>query len=60
MRSLETYLIDLGVDLAGWHLDSALAISADGTTVVGYGNPSDSPPLGWHASMRSQNRPRTR
>ena len=44
MQSLETYLIDLGIDLAGWHLDSALAISADGTTIVGYGgNPYGQP-----------------
>lgn len=41
MRSLEVVLEGLGVDLGGWDLDFATAISADGKTIVGYGrNPS--------------------
>lgn len=41
MVSLRDYLIDLGLDLTGWTLSSAQAISADGYTIVGTGtNPS--------------------
>ncbi len=41
MRSLRDILIADGVDMTDWTLFSATAISADGTTVVGYGtNPS--------------------
>ena len=35
MRSLQGVLTDMGVDLTGWHLRGANAISADGTTIVG-------------------------
>lgn len=39
MRSLQTVLTsDFGLDLAGWHLRGATGISADGQTIVGYGN----------------------
>jgi len=37
MRSLGAYLESLGVDLGGWDLWSATGISADGKTIVGYG-----------------------
>lgn len=37
MRSLRSYLISLGLDLSGWQLDSATAISDDGRTIVGIG-----------------------
>lgn len=41
MRPLRDYLMDLGLDLSGWWLDSATAISDDGLTIVGRGlNPS--------------------
>ena len=42
MRSLKAVLQDdLGLDLTGWTLEVATAISADGRTIVGYGpNPS--------------------
>ena len=44
MRSLQTVLADAGVDLTGWQLIDATAISADGTTVVGTAlNPSQLP-----------------
>ncbi|HEX5010691.1 MAG TPA: PEP-CTERM sorting domain-containing protein [Planctomycetota bacterium] len=39
--SLKSLLTSLGVDLNGWTLEVAQAISADGRTIVGYGpNPS--------------------
>jgi probable HAF family extracellular repeat protein len=36
-RFLNELLADLGLDLEGWILESATAISADGHTIVGYG-----------------------
>ena len=41
MRELDVMLASYGIDLTGWHLTSANAISADGLTITGYGtNPS--------------------
>jgi probable HAF family extracellular repeat protein len=41
MRSVDSVLSGLGFDLPGWTLSEAAAISADGTSIVGYGiNPS--------------------
>jgi hypothetical protein len=42
MRSLRDVLVDdYSLDLVGWQLSSARGISADGSTIVGYGiNPS--------------------
>ncbi len=42
MRNLRDVLVnDFGLNLTGWTLNSAQAISSDGTTIVGYGtNPS--------------------
>ncbi len=37
MLSLKSLLSDLGVDLTGWNLDEALAVSGDGRFIVGYG-----------------------
>ena len=37
MRSLEEVLTSQGVDLTGWRLTAARAISADGRTIVGDG-----------------------
>ena len=37
MQGLNTLLLSLGVDLTGWTLTSARAISADGRTIVGSG-----------------------
>ncbi|HMN42480.1 MAG TPA: GC-type dockerin domain-anchored protein [Phycisphaerales bacterium] len=37
MVELSQYLAGLGVDLTGWQLNRAQAISADGTAIVGYG-----------------------
>lgn len=38
MRRLDAVLEALGVDLTGWSLSSATGVSADGSTIVGYGN----------------------
>jgi probable HAF family extracellular repeat protein len=35
--NLSTYLSSLGVDLSGWRLTFAIAVSADGRTIVGWG-----------------------
>jgi len=37
MKDLQTYLPTLGVDLTGWTVSQALAISADGTAITGNG-----------------------
>jgi probable HAF family extracellular repeat protein len=37
MRTVESVLADLGVDTTGWSLWAATAISANGTTIVGWG-----------------------
>jgi len=37
MRELSTVLTGLGIDLTGWVLTDATAISADGLTITGYG-----------------------
>ena len=40
-RSLQDLLVGLGADLTGWRLAQATDISADGLTIVGYGqNPN--------------------
>ena len=43
MRSLKSVLEEQGLSLAGWDLSQAHAISADGTTIIGYGIA----PSGW-------------
>ncbi len=43
MRNLVDVLVDLGLgsEMAGWDLEQAIAVSADGTTIVGWGyNPA--------------------
>ena len=41
MRELDVLLASYGIDLTGWRLTSANAVSADGLTIAGYGtNPS--------------------
>ena len=50
MRSLQSVLIDdyaLGDRLTGWSLWNALAFSADGLTIVGYGSNPDSKREAW-------------
>jgi uncharacterized membrane protein len=36
-RNLQDVLVGLGVDLTGWRLAQAMDVSADGRTIVGYG-----------------------
>ena len=52
MRSLQQVLTnDYGLDLTGWFLDRANAISADGLTVVGFGTNPDGLTEAWIASL---------
>jgi probable HAF family extracellular repeat protein len=51
MRSVKDVLVALGVDVTGWRLDAAIAVSADGNVIVGTGiNPSGSS-QGWLARL---------
>jgi probable HAF family extracellular repeat protein len=52
MVDLNTYLPTLGLNLTGWTLREARGISADGTTIVGWGWHNGSPEPGWPASFR--------
>lgn len=48
MRSLQEVLItDFGMDLTGWRLDAANAISYDGLTIAGTGRAPDGSVSGW-------------
>jgi len=49
MRSLQSTLTNAGLDLTGWTLTSAEAISADGSTIVGSGIDPDGRFQGWVA-----------
>ncbi len=50
MRNLKDVLEgDYGLDLIGWTLSSAMGISADGLTIVGYGSNPDGYQEGWIA-----------
>ena len=52
MRSLsEVLTVDFGVDLTGWQLVEACAVSADGLTIVGYGYNPDGYPEAWIATI---------
>ena len=56
MRSLNDVLINdfgLGSSLTGWTLYDVLAISADGLTIVGYGDNPDGDTEAWIVSMDS-------
>jgi probable HAF family extracellular repeat protein len=51
MRTLEEVLVNTyGLDLNGWSLESALDISDDGSTIVGYGWNPDGQQEAWIAS----------
>jgi uncharacterized membrane protein len=48
MLKLQDYLVSLGVQgLDGWRLDTAIAISADGTSIVGWGYRPDGRVQSW-------------
>jgi uncharacterized membrane protein len=53
MRSLAGILTAAGVDLTGWSLSSAEAISADGTTIVGSGTNPAGDTEAWVAVVRA-------
>ena len=52
MVDLRAHLTALGVNLTGWTLDAAAALSADGSTVAGQGT-HDGQPRGWVVRVRS-------
>jgi probable HAF family extracellular repeat protein len=53
MTSLKAHLLSLGVAaVQGWTLENAFAVSADGTTVVGYGFDPQDRAQGWVARIR--------
>jgi hypothetical protein len=49
MQSLESVLAEQGLNLPGWSLDQAMAISADGTTIVGLGHAPSGATEAWIA-----------
>lgn len=51
MRSLRDVLIAQGDDLAGWQLVSAMDVSADGRTIIGWGFNPDGQTEGWLARL---------
>jgi len=52
MRDLREVLVnDFGLDLSGWTLERAHAISADGLTIVGVGTNPDGNEEGWVATL---------
>jgi hypothetical protein len=60
MRSLRQVLVsqfDLGANLAGWKLQSANAVSADGSFVVGCGMNPRGNREAWSAYLGDEHRP---
>jgi uncharacterized membrane protein len=51
LQNLRLYLTARGVDLTGWHLNEATAISEDGSTVVGFGTDPAGNAEGWVAVL---------
>ena len=53
MRTVASELLASGVDLAGWSLSDARGVSADGLTIVGYGENPDGHTEAWVARLDS-------
>ncbi len=52
MRSVQDLLTsEYGIDLTGWSLSQATGISADGSTIVGYGRNADGNSESWIARL---------
>jgi probable HAF family extracellular repeat protein len=51
MRPLDEVLVELGVDLTGWRLSQAEAVSSDGLTLVGFGTNPSGQLEGWIATI---------
>ena len=51
IRSLTDVLYDLSLDMTGWTLYEAKALSYDGKTIVGYGSNPDGQLEGWIANL---------
>jgi probable HAF family extracellular repeat protein len=59
MRNLKEVLEnDYGLDLTGWHLEMANDISADGQTIVGFGETPSGEVRGWMATLSDTDEPR--
>jgi hypothetical protein len=55
-EDLQTYLVEqLGLDLTGWTLMSAAAVSTDGGTIVGHGRNPSGHLEAWRATFRGGN-----
>lgn len=55
MRSVASLLTTAGIDLIGWTLTEAMAISGDGNTIVGYGVNPDGNTEAWLANIAAIN-----
>jgi hypothetical protein len=51
MQSVQDLLAAEGIDLGGWTLRRATGVSADGTTIVGWGLNPDGKSEGWVATL---------
>lgn len=60
MRSLESILVEQGVDIGGWSLDVARGVSEDGMTIVGYGINPTGDVEGWLAVLNPVPEPGSR
>ena len=55
MRAIQQILMDQGIDMTGWDLAQANGISADGSTVVGYGTNPSGQTEAWIATLPEPN-----
>jgi hypothetical protein len=51
MRSLQDVLANSGIDMTGWQLEIAFDVSADGKTIVGYGDNPNGNREAWRAAI---------